>query len=71
MLHFLSTGKGKPSYLLVMPFEGPKTPQGIVQPIGLQDGGQRQGFIIYPCLAKESEQGAPAIGARLMLADLT
>ena len=67
MLHFLSTGKGKPSYFLIMPCNGPKTPQGIVQSIGLQDGNKGQGVIIYPCLAKEGEQGAPALTTRVML----
>ena len=70
MLHFLSTGKGKPNYFLVIASNGTKTPQGIVQSIGLQDGNKGQGVIIYPCLAKEGEQGAPALTTRVVLAYL-
>ena len=71
MPNLLCTGKGKPNYFIVMPFDGTETPQGIVQSIGLQDGNKGQGVIIYPCLAKEGEQGAPALTTRVMLAYLT
>jgi len=70
VLHFLGTGKGKPNYFIVMTCNGHETPQGIVQSVGLQDGNKGQGVIICPCLAKEGEQGAPALTTRVMLAYL-
>jgi hypothetical protein len=51
-----------------MASNGTKTPQGIVQSVGLQDGNKGQWVIICPCLAQGRKQGAPAFLTRVMLA---